>query len=86
MLDSEEFERKRRNNTEERFRFIRYWADFVRSHDDEEWSQQQNVLINAQLKSANEMARTGATDPVEFYRRREARATELDPENGVDDS
>ena len=32
--------------------FIDYWVDYMKSHTDEEWSLQQNVLINSVLKTA----------------------------------
>ena len=47
---------------------IERWAEFVRTHDDAEWSRQQNVLIDLQLQSANELARSGGTDPVRIFR------------------
>ena len=66
MLSSEEFEESQRRNTEQRRAMIKRWAAHVRSHDDEDWSRQQNKLIDAQLQSANELAASGDTDPVEF--------------------
>lgn len=41
-----------KDNKEERMNFVRFWAEYVRTHDDEDWSRQQNVLINSQLESA----------------------------------
>ncbi len=38
-----------KDNKEERMNFVIYWADFVRSHADEVWSKQQNMLINAMM-------------------------------------
>lgn len=55
-------------NDRDRRSFVKRWAAYVRNHDDEEWSRQQNELIDSQLRSANEMARRGETDPVRFYR------------------
>lgn len=66
MLNSKEFEDDQRQNTEQRRAMIKRWAEYVRTHDDEEWSRQQNHLIDSQLQSANEMAATGETDPVRF--------------------
>lgn len=40
-------------NNKQRREFVRLWAEYVRTHDDEEWSRQQNVIINSALKSAN---------------------------------
>ena len=66
MLNSNEFEDGQRRNTEQRRAMIKRWAEFVRTHDDREWSRQQNRLIDSQLQSANEMAAAGDTDPVRF--------------------
>lgn len=41
-----------RDNQEERFRFVEFWARYVREHDDREWSRQQNVIINSSLRSS----------------------------------
>lgn len=41
-----------KTNQEDRMRFVKYWADYVRTHSDKEWSEQQNVIINSQLQSA----------------------------------
>jgi hypothetical protein len=66
MLNSNEFEDDHRRNTEQRRVMIKRWAEYVRTHDDEEWSRQQNRLIDSQLQSANDMAAAGDTDPVRF--------------------
>lgn len=68
---SNEFERSQRQNFEARRAFIKRWAKHVRTHDDEEWSRQQNRLIDSQLQTANEMARRGDTDPVAFIHARD---------------
>lgn len=66
MMNSEELEKRQRRNAEQRREFIKQWATFVRTHDDAEWSRQQNTLIDSQLESANELAASGATDPARF--------------------
>ncbi len=66
MLDSKEFDDDQRRNTEKRRAMIKRWAVYVRTHDDSDWSRQQNRLINSQLQSANDMAAVGDTDPVRF--------------------
>ena len=43
-----------KDNKEERINFIKFWAKYVREHDDKVWSRQQNVLINSQLKGARQ--------------------------------
>ncbi|MBN2602651.1 MAG: hypothetical protein JXA91_00785 [Candidatus Thermoplasmatota archaeon] len=40
-------------NEKERKDFVFKWAEYVRTHDDKDWSRQQNVIINSALKSAN---------------------------------
>jgi hypothetical protein len=34
--------------------FIKFWANYVRTHKDKEWSRQQKKLINSQIKNARE--------------------------------
>jgi len=41
----------------ERLAFVEYWANYVKTHSDEEWSEQQNVVINSQLGKACAMLR-----------------------------
>ncbi len=33
----------------ERLEFIKFWANYVKTHSDKDWSEQQNLLINSQL-------------------------------------
>lgn len=66
MQNSQPFEKAQRQNREQRRAMIKRWAEYVRTHDDAEWSRQQNRLIDSQLQSANEMAVSGETDPVRF--------------------
>lgn len=72
MPSSNESEPSQRRNVEQRRAAIKDWATFVRTHDDEEWSREQNTIIDAQLETANELAASGETDPVEFFERRDA--------------
>ncbi len=39
-----------KDNNEDRLNFIKFWANYVKTHKDEDWSTQQNILINSQLK------------------------------------
>ena len=66
MVNSKEFEESQQRNVEQRREFIKYWAEYVRTHDDEEWSRQQNTLIDSQIETANDLAESGETDPVRF--------------------
>lgn len=69
MPNSNALETGRVRNTANRHAFIKAWAEYVRTHPDRDWSRQQNTLIDAQLQSANELAASGATDPVGFFER-----------------
>lgn len=40
-------------NNEERLEFVDKWSEYVRENSDEEWSRQQNILINSGLASVN---------------------------------
>ena len=47
-----------KTNTEERMHFVAYWAEYVRTHDDQDWSKQQQVLIDSQLANARQFPLT----------------------------
>ena len=40
-----------RTNKEERINFIKYWVEYMKNHSDEEWSKEQNILIDSVLLS-----------------------------------
>jgi len=42
-----------KENQKERYRFIDQWPDNVRTHSDQDWSRQQNVIINSCLRTAS---------------------------------
>jgi len=44
-----------KTNKEDRMNFVIYWANYVRTHSDKEWSEQQNILINSQMQSARQL-------------------------------
>lgn len=58
-------------NAKDRRAFIKQWAEYVRTHDDEEWSRQQKKIVDSQLQSAKELAEQGDTDPAEFFRKKD---------------
>ncbi|GEM_PF-1435305 len=43
-----------KTNTEERMHFVEYWAEYVRTHEDKDWSKQQKILIDSQLTSTRQ--------------------------------
>ena len=42
-----------KENQDERMRFIDKWAEYVKTHSDKEWSKQQNIIINSNLRAAS---------------------------------
>ena len=49
-INFKELEEDQKKNREERLNFVRLWAEYVRTHDDKEWSMQQNVLLNSMIQ------------------------------------
>ncbi|MCX6815871.1 MAG: hypothetical protein NT120_03395 [Candidatus Aenigmarchaeota archaeon] len=39
-------------NQKQRMGFVAYWAEYVRTHSDKDWSRQQNLIIDSCIKSA----------------------------------
>jgi hypothetical protein len=39
-----------KNLDKERMKFVDLWADYVRTHSDKEWSRQQKVIVDSQLR------------------------------------
>jgi len=42
----------RKANARERMKFVRLWAEYVRTHPDRDWSGQQKILIDSMMQSA----------------------------------
>ena len=40
-----------KDNKEDRLNFVKFWAEYVRTHSDKEWSKQQNAVIDSQIRS-----------------------------------
>ena len=38
-----------KTNQEDRNNFIKYWADYIKTHEDSIWGEQQALLINSQI-------------------------------------
>jgi hypothetical protein len=55
MDTKEEFMQPGKNNKEDRMNFVKFWARYIQNHSDEEWSSQQNKLINSQLQISREL-------------------------------
>ena len=47
MTDTNELRDQQRVNIAKRRDFVKQWAEYVRTHPDEEWSAQQNKIIDS---------------------------------------
>ncbi|HLC51315.1 MAG TPA: hypothetical protein VJH90_02990 [archaeon] len=45
-----EFMKPGKTNREDRINFVKFWAKYIRTHRDEEWSEQRNILIDSQMQ------------------------------------
>lgn len=36
-----------RTNEEDRINFIKFWVNYMKTHSDKEWSEQQNLIIDS---------------------------------------
>jgi hypothetical protein len=52
MINSEPLEDKHERNQRQRYEFIKEWAEYVRTHPDDDWGEQVNIVIDSQLESA----------------------------------
>ncbi len=50
-MKTKTFMKPGKTNEEDRLNFIKFWAKYIRTHSDKEWSKQQNILINSQIQS-----------------------------------
>jgi len=48
-VEKREFMVPGRTNREDRMNFVRFWANYVRTHSDKDWSEQQNMVIDSQM-------------------------------------
>lgn len=51
-MESRKFLKPGKNNREDRLNFVEFWAEYVKTHNDKEWSRQQNILIDSQIQSS----------------------------------
>ncbi len=42
----------------ERLKFVRFWANYVKTHSNKVWSKQQNLLINSVMKTMDRSPET----------------------------
>jgi hypothetical protein len=45
----EDVKKERQSNFKERIWFVKYWAEYIKTHDDNEWGEQLALLINSQM-------------------------------------
>jgi len=48
-MNNRTFLKPGRTNEEDRLNFIKFWAEYIKVHSDEEWSEQQNEVIDSQI-------------------------------------
>ena len=48
----------KRKNFQDRLNFIEFWVDYIKKHSDEEWSKGQAALIDSQIQSARDFAKS----------------------------
>ncbi len=48
-FDKKEFKKWKKQNFEERLKFIDLWCEYMKKTSNKEWSRQQAVLINSQI-------------------------------------
>lgn len=57
MSDSntrEDLDAKHERDRERRVAGVKRWAEYVKTHDPDEWGEQQNRLVDSQLESARQ--------------------------------
>jgi len=54
-IDLEKLNEDKKKNLKERMNFIKFWAEYVKTHTDKEWSKQQNVIIDSQITRIKKM-------------------------------
>ena len=48
-VDLKELKKFKAQNAKERLEFIDFWVNYMKNHPDEEWSEQQNIVIDSQI-------------------------------------
>ena len=49
-IDLKQLEKQKQINFQERLKFIDFWVGYIKTHSDREWSMQQNIIIDSQIK------------------------------------
>jgi hypothetical protein len=48
-VNIKQLERQKEINFKERLEFIDFWVNYIKTHSDKEWSEQQNIIIDSQI-------------------------------------
>lgn len=56
-IDLEQLEEDKKKNVQERLEFVEFWAEYIRTHTDKEWSEPQKMLIDSQIKGARSLVK-----------------------------
>ena len=62
-LNLKELNEDLKKNFIDRMDFVKFWAEYVKSHDDEKWSKAQNVLIDSQILNSKKFYKKLAETP-----------------------
>jgi len=54
-IDLKELKNEKEINKRERMKFVKFWADYIRTHSDKDWSEQQIIVIDSQIKGAHSL-------------------------------
>jgi hypothetical protein len=46
-MSERKFMKPGKTNEEDRMNFVEFWVEYIKTHSDKEWSEQQNMLINS---------------------------------------
>jgi hypothetical protein len=49
MVKKKKYMKAGKNNKQDRINFVKFWANYIKTHSDKEWSEQQNIVINSQI-------------------------------------
>ena len=62
-INLKELKDEKEINFLERLRFVEYWVNYIRTHNDKEWSRQQKNLIDSQFQIADRFYKELAETP-----------------------
>ena len=52
-INLKELEEDKKRNFEDRLKFIDLWVEYIKTHSDKEWSEQQKMMINRKPASSS---------------------------------